>query len=303
MEGLLIALREHRVARNLFLREHMGNHAVNLQQLSDGRQPSSRVLAVTSGKGGVGKTNISANLALCLAASDRRVLLLDADVSLGNLDLVLNVRNKYNISHLINGSKSVEDIIQTGPKGLRIICGASGIDRLADICEDEQHRLLRHLATLQDDTDVIVIDTAAGISGSVVGFCLAADHVLVVTTPEATAMTDAYGMIKVLVRKQYEGPISVVVNMARDAAEGRHTYQRLADVAKRFLHADLYYAGVLLKDERLCNAVRARKPVVLAYPRSQISSAFSALATRIGGIECGNRNQGSFFRRVVRWFH
>jgi flagellar biosynthesis protein FlhG len=281
----------------------MGDYAVNLHQLSDDRQATSRVLAVTSGKGGVGKTNIAANLALCLAGSNKRVLLVDADISLGNLDLVLNIQSRYNISHVINGSKRVEDIVQTGPRGLRIICGASGIDQLADICEDEQHRLLGHLSTLQDDTDVIVIDTAAGIAGSVVGFCLAADHVLVVTTPEATAMTDAYGMIKVLVRKQYEGPISVVVNMARDAAEGKHTYQRLADVAKRFLRADVYYAGVLLKDERLCSAVRARKPVVLAYPRSQISSALSALATRIGGIECSNRDQGSFFRRVVRWFH
>jgi flagellar biosynthesis protein FlhG len=281
----------------------MGHHAVNLQQLSDGRPASSRVLAVTSGKGGVGKTNIAANLALCLAASRRRVLLLDADIALGNLDLVMNVRSQYNISHVVNGCKSMEDVIQTGPEGLRIVCGASGLDRLADIREYEQHRLLQHLATLQNDTDVIVIDTAAGISSSVVSFCLAADHVLVVTTPEATAMTDAYGMIKVLVRKRYEGPISVIVNMARDAAEGKHTYQRLADVTKRFLQADLYYAGGLLKDEHLCAAVRVRKPVVLAYPRSQISSAFAALATRIGGIECGNRTQDSFFSRVVGWFH
>lgn len=281
----------------------MGHYAVNLEPLSDGRQTSSRVLAITSGKGGVGKTNVAANLALCLAASKKRVLLLDADISLGNLDLVMNVRSRYNISHVINGQKRVEEIVQTGPEGLRVICGASGLDRLADIDEHEQHRLLRHLAALQDDTDVILIDTAAGIAGSVVSFCLAADHVLVVTTPEAPAMTDAYGMIKVLVRKQYAGPISVVVNMARDATDGRRTYQRLAEVAKRFLQTDLYYAGVLLKDERLCQAVRARQPVVLAYPRAQISQAFAALAARVGGIECGRPAQGGFFRRVVRWFH
>lgn len=281
----------------------MENYAVNLQQLSDSRQTTSRVLAITSGKGGVGKTNVAANLALCLAASKKRVLLLDADISLGNLDLVMNIRSRYNISHVINGQKRVEDIVQTGPEGLRIICGASGLDRLADIDEQEQHRLLRHLATLQDDTDMILIDTAAGISGSVVSFCLAADHVLVVTTPDPTAMTDAYGMIKVLVRKEYAGSISVVVNMARDKADGKRTYQRLADVTKRFLQTDLYYAGVLLKDEHLCTAVRARKPVVLAYPHSQISSAFVSLAARVGGIECGKKAQGGFFRRVVRWFH
>lgn len=278
----------------------MANHAVNLQH-APGGQPSARVLAVTSGKGGVGKTNIATNLALCMASSEKRVLLLDADISLGNLDLLLNVRSKYNISHVINGSKRVEEIIQIGPRGLQLICGASGLDQLADISESEQHRLLQHLSALQHASDTIVIDTAAGISNSVVSFCLAADHVLVVTTPEATAMTDAYGMIKVLVRKRYEGPISVVVNMAHSVAEGKKVYQRLADVAARFLQADLYYAGVLLKDERLCAAVRSRQPVVLAYPKSQIASSFDALAARLGGIDCSRGNNGSFFRRVFRW--
>ncbi|MHC4521710.1 MAG: AAA family ATPase, partial [Planctomycetota bacterium] len=192
----------------------MGNHAVKLRQLSGGRRAAGRVLAVTSGKGGVGKTNVVTNLALCLAAAKKRVLLLDADISLGNLDLVMNVRPRYNISHVLSGYKRLEDIIQSGPNGLRIICGASGLDRLAEISEHEQRRLIQHLSGLQNETDVILVDTAAGIASSVVSFCLAADQVLVVTTPEAPAMTDAYGMIKVLVRKGYTGPISVVVNMA-----------------------------------------------------------------------------------------
>jgi len=279
----------------------MGNHAANLQQLSDSHQPSARVLAVTSGKGGVGKTNIVANLALCMAASKKRVLLLDADMSLGNLDLVLNIRSKYNISHVIKGYKRLEDIIQPGPRDLRIICGASGLDELADISDYDQQRLLGYLSGLQDETDVILVDTAAGIASSVVSFCLAADQVLVVTTPEASAMTDAYGMIKVLVRKGNPGPISVVVNMAHSAAEGKRTYQRLADVAGRFLQAKLYYAGTLLKDDGLCRAVRARQPVVLAYPQSQIAASFSALAARLGGIECDRNCQSGFFRRVIRW--
>ncbi len=279
----------------------MGNHAANLQQLSGDPQPSARVLAITSGKGGVGKTNIVANLALCMAASKKRVLLLDADMSLGNLDLVLNIRSKYNISHVINGYKRIEDIIQSGPRDLRVICGASGLHELADISEYDQHRLVQHLSGLQNDTDVILVDTAAGIANSVVSFCLAADHVLVVTTPEASAMTDAYGMIKVLVRKGNPGPISVVVNMAHSVTEGKRTYQRLADVTGRFLQAKLYYAGTLLKDDRLCRAVRTRTPVVLAYPQSQIASSFSALAARLGGIECDRNNQNTFFRRVIRW--
>jgi flagellar biosynthesis protein FlhG len=279
----------------------MANQAVNLQQVPVSGRPVARVLAVTSGKGGVGKTNIATNLALCMAASEKRVLLVDADISLGNLDLLLNIRSKYNLSHVIDGSKRVEEIIQPGPRGLQIICGASGLDHLADISEPEQHRLLEHLCGLQHTSDTIVIDTAAGISKSVVSFCLAADHVLVVTTPEATAMMDAYGMVKVLVRKRYEGPISVVVNMAQDVAEGKRIYQRLADVAARFLQTDLYFAGVLPKDERLCAAVRSRQPVVLAYPKSQIACSFHTLAARLGGIDCSRGNGGTFFRRVFRW--
>ncbi|MGE5296932.1 MAG: MinD/ParA family protein [Solirubrobacterales bacterium] len=281
----------------------MENQALNLQQLPGTCRPSASVLAITSGKGGVGKTNIAANIAVCLASQNKRVLLLDADLSLGNLDLVMDIRSKYNISHVISGHKRMEEIIQPGPKGLRVICGASGLDRLADISEIEQRRLLDHLARLQQETDTILIDTAAGISSSVIGFCLAADHVLVVTTPEAAAMADAYGVIKVLVRKRYSQPISLVVNMARTPAEGKQIYQRMADVAKKFLQTNLYYAGTLLKDERLCTAVRARKPVVLAYPKAQISSSFASLAARVAGAKPGDNLDDSFFRRVMRWWN
>jgi flagellar biosynthesis protein FlhG len=281
----------------------MENQALNLSTLAAAGRSTATVLAVTSGKGGVGKTNIAANLAVCLTAANRRVLLLDADLSLGNLDLVMDVRSKYNISHFISGRKSMEEIIQAGPQGLQIICGASGLDRLADISEGEQHRLMEHLCRLQHHADTILIDTAAGISRSVVGFCLAADRVLVVTTPEATAMADSYGMIKVLVRKGYGGPISLVVNMARSDAEGKQTYQRIANVAQRFLHMNLYYAGTLLKDERLCTAVRSRMPVVLAYPKSQISASLAAIATRLGGTRRWDDKDDSFFRRVIRWLN
>jgi len=181
----------------------MPEHATSLQPC-DAARPAARVLAVTSGKGGVGKTNIAANLALCLAASRKRVLLLDADISLANLDLLMNLRSRYNISHVLSGQKRIEEIVLSGPAGLRIVCGASGLDQLADIGVHEQDQLLEHLSRLQQQTDAIVVDTAAGISNSVVSFCLAADQVLVVTTPEATAMADAYGMIKVLVRRAQE---------------------------------------------------------------------------------------------------
>jgi flagellar biosynthesis protein FlhG len=280
----------------------MRDQAVNLH-LSDARRSLAKVFAVTSGKGGVGKTNVAANLAICLAALSKRVLLLDADISLANVDVVMDIHRKYDISHVINGHKCIEDIIQPGPRGVQVICGASGLDKLADLSEGEQRHLVQHLSKLQQQTDTIVVDTAAGISRSVVSFCLASDHVLVVTTPEATAMTDAYGMIKVLARKRYEGPISIVVNMARDMAEGRRTYQRIADVARKFLGRDLYFAAVLPKDERLCIAVRSRKPVVLAYPNAQISSSLAKLAARLSDVHRQGEASGGFFRKVMKWWN
>ena len=166
----------------------MSSHAVQLKEVVQSSQKPARVLAVTSGKGGVGKTNISANLGVCLAAAGRRVLLLDADMSLGNLDVILNVTSRYNISHVLSGDRPIEEIVHCGPCGLEIACGASGLEELADLSEFQRQRVLTEMSRLSTDNDIIIIDTSAGISRSVVGFCLAADDVLVVTTPEATAI-------------------------------------------------------------------------------------------------------------------
>jgi flagellar biosynthesis protein FlhG len=280
----------------------MGNEAVHLQQMMENYQRQAKVLAITSGKGGVGKTNIAANLAICLAALRKRVLLVDADLSLGNLDVVMNLNSKYNISHMISGRKSIEDIIHIGPEGLEIICGASGLEELANIGEFQRQRLLKELSGLQNNADAIVIDTAAGISKSVISFCLAADHVLVVTTPEATAITDAYAMIKVLVGNRFAGRISLIVNMAETTAEGKKTYLQIANVVRRFLNTHVYEAGVLLKNERLSSAVRLRRPVVLAYPKAQITSSLVALAAKLSDSSAAQPSNESFFKKVVDRF-
>ena len=280
----------------------MRNRAIHLQQMMENCQRQAKVLAITSGKGGVGKTNIAANLSVCLSASQKKVLLVDADFSLGNLDIIMDLNSKYNISHVIAGQKTIEDIIHIGPEGLEIICGASGLEDLADINEFQRRRILNELTRLGSDTDVIVIDTAAGISKSVIGFCLAADHVLVVTTPEATAMTDAYAMIKVLVGNRFAGRISLIVNMAETIAEGKKTYRQMANVVRRFLNTHVYDAGILLKDERLSCAVRLRKPVVLTHPKARITSSLVALAAKLGKASAAQPNDEGFFRKVVDWF-
>lgn len=280
----------------------MPNEAIHLQQMMQSRERPARVLAVTSGKGGVGKTNIAANLAICLAASRKKVLLVDADLSLGNLDVVMGINSKYNISHMIYGQKSIEEIVHIGPEGLEIICAASGLEELANINEFERQRLLRELCGLGRSSDVIVTDTAAGISRSVVGFCLAADQVLVVTTPEAAAMTDAYAMIKVLIGNKYDGRISLIVNMARTAAQGKKTYRQIANVVKQFLNTHLYDAGVIPWDERLSCAVRQQRAVVLAYPKAPVTSSLVALAAKLSGSSAAQAGGEGFFKRVADWF-
>jgi flagellar biosynthesis protein FlhG len=265
------------------------------------RGPAS-VLAVASGKGGVGKTNIAANLATCLAASYGKVLLIDGDMSLGNLDLILNINGKYNLYHMISGRKTLQEIIHVTPEGLEVICGVSGLEQLANLNEFQRQRLLNELSSLQADADVIIIDTASGISKSSIGFCLAADDVLVVTTPEAPAITDAYATIKVLTGNRFSGRISLIVNMADTIAQGKRTYQQIAKVAKRFLNIHVFDAGVLLRDERMIAAVRLRKPVVLAYPKAQISASLMALAAKIDNGSTSLTSGKRFFKKVVDWF-
>lgn len=277
-------------------------HADYLHQMMAGRDSRAQVLAVTSGKGGVGKTNIAANLSICLASSNRRVILLDADLGLGNLDVVMNINCRYNMSHVVSGRKTLEEVTQVGPAGVEVICGGSGIEELANLGQFQRTRLMEELQALQNAADVIVIDTGAGIHNSVIAFCQAADHVLVVTTPEPPAMTDAYAMIKVLAGRRFSGRISLIVNMAASIAEGKKVYRQIAEVAKRFLDTPVYEAGVLCKDDHLTAAVRAREPVVLAYPRSKITAMLVAMTARLARGAAAGQSTESFFQKVVNWF-
>lgn len=260
------------------------------------------VVAITSGKGGVGKTNIAANLAICMAMENQRVILLDADMGLGNLDILMNIRSRYNLTHAVSGVRTLDQIIQVGPAGVETICGGSGIESLANLNQFQRQRLLEQLQNLQSRSDIILIDTGAGIHSAVIGFCLSADHTLVVTTPEPTAMTDAYAMIKVLASNRYAGRVSLLVNMAWSLAEGRKIYRQIADVAARFLNVPVYEAGILCRDDSLLQAVRRRQPVVQAFPRSEVSKALTAISRRLTHHAHQRADEEGFFKKVVNWF-
>jgi flagellar biosynthesis protein FlhG len=223
-------------------------------------------------------------------------------MGLGNLDVLMNINSRYNISHVLDGSRELDEIIHPGPAGVEVICGGSGIENLANLSPFERRRLIDELDELQDSCDVMVIDTGAGINASVMNLCQAADHTLVVTTPEPTAMTDAYATIKVLSGRDYGGRMSLVVNMADSITEGKKIYRQIAEVAGRFLNVTVYEAGVLCKDESLVMSVREREPVVLSYPNSQISSSLSAMAARLWKGSATRTGTEGFFRKVVNWF-
>ena len=259
-------------------------------------------MAITSGKGGVGKTNIAANLSVCMAAENQRVILMDADLGLGNLDVLMNIQSRYNLSHVVSGERSFEEITQIGPNGVEILCGGSGIETLANLGKFQRQRLLEEMQTLEDRSDMILIDTGAGIHSTVIAFCLAADHTLVVTTPEPTAITDAYAMIKVLAAKNYAGRISLLVNMASSLMEGKKVYRQIADVASRFLSVGVYEAGVLCRDENLVQAVRKRELVVQAFPKAGISKALAAISNRLTKRAKIRTGGEGFFRKVANWF-
>ena len=272
------------------------------RQVQDRRHPGARILAVTSGKGGVGKTNVAANLSICLAAAGQKVILLDADLGLANLDILLPVKNRLNLAHVIAGKRRLEEIIQPGPGGIRLICGASGITQMADLTERQRQKLTQEMTQLEYQADVIVIDTGAGISRNVLGFCHAADHSLVVTTDEPTSVTDAYAVIKALNQDLRQPRVSLLINMADNRDQAKNVYQRLANASQRFLKLAVYDAGYIPRDEYLRRAVRQREPVVLAYPRSPSSYCFVALAQKMVRAQKDETVQDGFFRKVINWF-
>ena len=266
-----------------------------VEQLS--AAPACRVITVASGKGGVGKTNVSVNLAAALAGKGRRVLLMDADLGLANVDVLLGIRPLYDLHHVISGERALEDIIVRGPLGIDIVPAASGIGRMAELTLAEQAALIRAFDHLNGLYDVLLIDAAAGLSDNVINFSKAAQEVVVVVCDEPASLTDAYAFIKVLSREHGVRRFRILANMVKDAEQGRRLYGRLAGVAGDYLEVALGYLGSVPHDERLKEAVRRQNPVLGLFPGSAASVAFHGLAERVDKLPmpAGPSGNLSFF--------
>jgi flagellar biosynthesis protein FlhG len=241
-------------------------------------RPHVRTIAIASGKGGVGKSNLAANLAVALGERGARVLLFDADLSQANLDLLLGVHPRYDVQHVLSGEKTLEDIVLDGPAGVKLIPAASGVSEFAELDDYRRECLLRGLGNLDGDADLILIDNASGASRQVTSFCLAADDVLIVTTPEMPAFSDAYGLIKLLRQLGLQKSPHMLVNMASHAEEAEETAHRIRLVARRFLRLDVDSWGYVPFDPAVGRAVRRQEPVVTAFPQSPAAIAYRALA-------------------------
>lgn len=267
-----------------------------------------RAVAVSSGKGGVGKSNLAVNIAVAMSRIGLKVGLLDADMGMANADVLCNVTPKMTLEHVVAGKCKLWEAMLLAPGGFRLIPGASGVARMAELSEQHRRGLLQQLAALERVADVLIIDTGAGISPNVLTFAAAAHTTIVTTTPEPTALTDAYGMIKALVSRSADAQVELVVNMVQSEEEGRSVFNRMDRVSRTFLRRPLVYAGAVPMDAAVPLAVRQRVPFVLHAPDAPATIAVQNVARRLVGLDDSPQepaktaeNRGGFFARVASW--
>jgi flagellar biosynthesis protein FlhG len=281
------------------------NQASTLRTIahSAGSASPTKVIAVTSGKGGVGKTNVVANLAFALTKLRQKVLVVDADLGLANLDMLLGVTPKYTIEHLFQGSKSLQEIVIEGPGGMSILPASSGVQQLTELSAEQKLAFLAEVDSLEDPLDVMLIDTGAGISANVLYFALAAQEIIVVTCPEPTAITDAYALMKVLAREHDHRKFQLLVNSAASNQEAEMVFQKLNRATQQFLEFSIDFFGWIPYDVYLQKAVRQQKTVVASYPNAPASRAFLRLAMAICALPPIMFPSGQiqfFWRRLFR---
>lgn len=260
-----------------------------------------RVITVTSGKGGVGKTNLVVNLAIALSRLGKRVAVLDADLGLANVDILMGILPMHNLQDVVKGVKTLAEIIVTGPEGMKLIPGGSGLADMANLSPEQRNRLLENLLALEDMADILLIDTGAGLSRSVLSFVSAADELIVITTPEPTAITDAYGIIKVVAKYKIHQEVRLVVNQVQNEREGAELAERFAEVSQKFLQVNIQYLGEICSDEQVVRAVKQQKPFLTLYPRTRAARGVQTIAEKLLDITPEKpRGVSGFITRLAR---
>ena len=259
----------------------MADQAQNLRELVWKSQAAARVVAVTSGKGGVGKSNTSVNLSIALAQQGKRVILLDADLGLANVEVLMGFNSVYTVQDVIDGDRSMRDILVRAPGGIQVVPGTSGLAKVADLSQAARQNVLNGLKDLQDQADFIIVDTMAGIGQNAVGFTLAADEVLLVTTPEPSAIVDAYAMLKTIYHFREDAVVRLMVNMAAYENQAKAVASKLANVSQQYLGRNLSYLGFLPRDPHVAQAVMQSSPFLLAFPNCPAAKFVQHLAARL----------------------
>lgn len=265
---------------------------------------SAKVITVTSGKGGVGKTNITINLAIALSEMGKRVTVMDADLGLGNIDVLLGVVPKYTLVDVIYNNKNIVEVLSDGPGNIKFVAGGSGIEDLAKLDNYQIQKFLANIALLDKISDIILIDTGAGLSDSVMNFVMAADEVILVTTPEPTSITDAYAIIKAVSKRDSNKTVKLIINRAENATEANNITNKFSMVTQKFLEIKLQPLGFILQDNMVTKAVKAQQPFSISFPKSMASKQIKDISKRLLDINENFINEGrtgikSFVSRFV----
>lgn len=245
-------------------------------------QRKTRIITVTSGKGGVGKTNIATNMGIAYAKMGKKVVVIDADLGLANVNVMMSIIPQYSLYHVIKKQKKLSEIIVDTDYGIKLIAGASGFSKIANMTDEEREDFIKEFYTLSD-VDIIIIDTSAGVSRNVLGFVAAADEVVVVTTSEPTAITDAYGIIKIIATEidNYDLSLKMIVNRVDSASEGRKIAERLIQIAAQFLNLKVEYLGFIYNDTAVTQAVLKQKPFFLHSPKSKAAGCLRHIVAKL----------------------
>ena len=267
----------------------MLDQAESLRRLASGstsniERKKSKIITITSGKGGVGKSNFVVNLAISLVRKGKKVLVFDADIGMGNDDVLMGIYPKHNVLDLINGNLSIEDVIVEGPEGVNLLPGGSGLNNIEDLQQNQRDLFLKKIEMLEG-FDYIFIDTGAGISRSVLAFIACSGEVVLLTTPEPTSLTDGYSLLKAVNHFKIKSKAGIVVNKVFDKKEGEVTFSKFKTAVNRFLTLDIDYLGYVYEDKKLTMSVRNQLPFVIGYPSCDASRCIEAITSKIVGKE------------------